>query len=580
MFASQSEYMKALRRFEEGDLDMAWHADRMDIDRLFTWEWSHATTVEKAHAFIGKLWDSMSPVERKYVFELYVGRDTSSASEEVESDMLHERMPLAGTHEPRSLHETFGRIPATMVAGGGDADDRILKLLALADAMHDFTKGEDPIDSTLVVRAIGAELPARKRRLSPGERPEAMYANEDAVIRLFDENPALDIGNDEVPHILHGRNLLHQFKVAPAMNRNVDYWKAYREQFLQQRPSPEIVHADVWGIPREFREDSDRAKTVIYMSQIVNVVRSIKDAFGDGELTFIMDKSDDPMSRMIMATANLDEAIARVFAVYLGIDRMETVDDMYAGLSESELRLEPGQAFPRPGWHYKVCDASIVDGNRHIRLPRESVEAYPNPGLSKDPTGPVSMPDDAEQISFDGIQGDYDGPRRNWPKARVTIDGVTRVHGDDMHEFSKKYMKRMAREAIAEGRPEAVSKYFGRKRACDWGQVEHCRRHSTSDNRFVFVSADKMACLYAMYRNVDFILIRVPDKPKSHNAVNKPYFAPKILQTTFTMVRALTDDEVAAKMRPPAAKTGGGFLRFFANLALAGVVAACAFWRN
>ena len=568
MFATLSAYMDALRRFEDGDIDMDDHDDRMDVDRLFTWEWSHATTVDKACEFVQKMWDVMLPVERMYVFDLYVGRDASS--------------PVKVPHEPGAMPvgRTFDR--RTVVSVGGSpasgGDFRIDRLLALADAMHDFTKGDDAIDSEHIAGAIEAELPARRRRMSPGERPEAMYANEDAVIRMFDETPALHFGDDAVPHVLHSRNLLHKFKVAPAMNRNVDYWKAYREQLLQQRPSSEIIHADVWGIPGASRGDSleDRGKTVIYMSQIVNVVRSIKDAFGDGELTFIMDKSDDPMSRMIMATANLDEAVARLFVVYLGIDGTDTVDDMYAGLDGSETRLRPGRASPRAGWHYKVCDASIVDGNRHIRLPKEGVEAYPNPGLSKDATGAVSLPGDAEEISFGGIQGDDDGAKRNAPRAKVTIGGVTRLHGDASHEFAKKYMKRMAREAIADGRLGDVPRYLGRKRACDWGQVEHCRRHSTPTNRLVFVSADKMACLYAMHRNVDFILIRVPDKPKSHDAVHKPYFAPRILQTTFTMVRALTNEEIAGKLRPSGVMTGGAVSGFVVNLALAGVVVACA----
>ena len=553
------------------------YENRMEIDRLFTWEWSRSTTVDKARAFIRKLWDTLSAVERKYLFDLYVGRDTSAASDDVEMDMLH-----AGPAQVRAFSRSFDTRAAPIVVGGGtpdlgtSVDDyRIYKLLALADAMHDFTKDEGAIESLHVVRAVGADLPQRPRLLSPGEKPEAMYANEDAVIKLFDDNPTLRFGDESVPHVLHGRKLLHQFRVAPSMNRNVDYWKAYREQFLQQRTSPEVLHADVWGIPRTGSDPLDHAKTVIYMSQIVNVVRSIKDAFGEGELTFIMDKSDDPMSRMIMATANIDEALASVFVVYLGIDDLDTVDDMYANLDGSEVRLDPGTAAPRHGWRYKICDANIVDGNRHVRLPKEGVLAYPNPELSKAATGPVFRREERNQIVFGGIQGDDDGTKRNRPMAIVTVDGVTRLHGDESHEFSKKSMRLMAREAIADGRSQDVGRYLDRKRACDWGQVEHCKRHGTPGNRHVFVSADKLACLYAMYRNVDFILIRVPDKAKSHDAVNKPYFAPKILQTTFTMVRALTDEEVVAKTEYK--QVGGGVVRIAAKLAIAGLVVACAF---
>lgn len=45
---------------------------------------------------------------------------------------------------------------------------------------------------------------------------------------------------------------------------------------------------------------------------------------------------------------------------------------------------------------------------------------------------------------------------------------------------------------------------YSLKRAGDWGQVEHCVRY-----RKIFVTRDKLAALYAMYRRVPFIYMSI-----------------------------------------------------------------------
>lgn len=62
------------------------------------------------------------------------------------------------------------------------------------------------------------------------------------------------------------------------------------------------------------------------------------------------------------------------------------------------------------------------------------------------------------------------------------------------------------------------------KRAGDWGQVEHCVRHGK-----VFVTADKMAALYAYYRRAKFVLVQTQD---NREAVG---FLPTFIRYTFTI---------------------------------------------
>jgi hypothetical protein len=604
--AERSRYMEVLKRFEDESLNLDYHRDRMTLDYLFTHEWTRISTVDDAYVFVEKLWKMMTHNERKYVYNLYHGRNTlpesiamleeragrlriimERAFLEREQDLNQYRTGLKpDIEESTALDESVEKLEfykrelesieaaiaaertrtvdhawavrpsQVMVAGAGDGVDdpydyRFYKLHALADAMHDFRKEEPKVSIDHIAKAIGAELPERPRRLSPGEEPHAMYGNEEAFIKLFDVNRTLKFGSDALSHHLHGRGLLDQFSVSLSMNRNLEYWKAYREQFIGQRPSPEIIHADVWSLP-QFSDDPEmqdpgeesqpqkNPKAVVYLSQITNVVVSIKNVFGTDELTFIMDKSDDPMSRMVMATSNIDFAIARLFIVYGGIHDVyadiDDFDEVREELDGSEIRIETEESVARAKWSYKVCDANLVDGNLHIRPP-DKYKVYPNPDLSEGETGHVFRGEDKVQISLGGIEGDPSNYGRNKPRALVKIDDrPSRYHGDASREFSIGYMKKLIEEALATDPSADISTFLSRKRACDWGQVEHCRRY-----RYIFVSTDRLACFYAMYRNVDFILIKNPKKAISHNANHNPHSVPKIFQTTFTMVRALTD---------------------------------------
>jgi hypothetical protein len=650
--AERSRYMKVLKRFEDESLNMDFHRDRMTLDYLFTYEWTRISTADGAFAFVEKLWKMMTHTERKYVYNLYHGRHTLPESiaileeraerlrnildgtflerdedldkyrtglkpdidKSMELDESVERLEYykreldsidaaivtekARTMDPASISV---RPVSVMAAGAADGVDdpfdyRFYKLHALADAMHDFRKEDPKVDIKHIANAIGAELPQRPRRLSPGEDPHAMYGNEEAFIKLFDVNRTLTFGSKSLSHHLHGRRLLDQFSVSLSMNRNLEYWKAYREQFLEQRPSPEIIHADVWSLPQfsddpEMQEimvpvdpdsvDDDQPhkivetknpKAVVYLSQITNVVTSIKNIFGKEALTFIMDKSDDPMSRMVMATSNIDFAIARLFIVYGGIDNVyadiDDFNDIREELDGSESRIETGESVAREKWSYKVCDANLVDGNLHIRPP-DKYKVYPNPDVSEDETGFVFRSDDKVQIFLGGIEGDPLDYGRFKPRALVKIDDrPSKYHGDASREFNVGYMKKLIEEAIATAPYADISTFLSRKRACDWGQVEHCRRY-----KYIFVSTDRLACFYAMYRNVDFILIKNPKKAISHNANHKPHFVPKIFQTTFTMVRALTDEEIAEKM----STTQEGGARNVLNAVLASIVLVSAF---
>lgn len=53
-----------------------------------------------------------------------------------------------------------------------------------------------------------------------------------------------------------------------------------------------------------------------------------------------------------------------------------------------------------------------------------------------------------------------------------------------------------------------IEKYMARKRACDWGQVAHCKLNTDSNKQYVLVTPDKLLSLYATFQNVSSIHIR------------------------------------------------------------------------
>lgn len=625
--ADKGEYMRTMDSFMSGRIGRGDHD--MMADYLFTREITQIKTLEDATTFVNKLWVTLSTNEKRYVLDVYHGRNAAVSNmliiqeklfamrdyiarleraREAETD--HHRSRLAPdvrpapepAHVPRSRRFTpLGDLyddrlsclvealesaeaevasvgPAEVFGGGSDIgrespvvgiDIRLHKILALCDSLHDFGRKH----KAEFQAAVGVE-----------ELPEGLnldvLANEKNAIEFFEGNAGLDFGGGDVSrHALHGRKLLHRHGVADSMKTNHnEYWLAYRQQFKQQDATPSLRSVDLWCLP-QFDEEKEKMmpfhekppkghKSVVYMSQIAGIVASIKERFGDGDLTFIMDKSDDQLARLLLATSKLDAAIGRVHII---------TDD------EGARMPAEGEAEPRGKWTFAVCDASMLDGNTHVRtgeLP------YPNPTVLKDATGRVYPDGFPAYVHFDGVEGDGDDL-----SVRVTAGGVAHVYdglvkrrrepesasfdaGDDP-EFddlgrapflSSKMMHHVEvgiEHGIDIGGPLAM------KRACDWGQVEHCVRHGTQGNRYVFVSKDRIACMYAMYRNVDFVYMTHPTKLQ-----NSAWDTPIILQVTFNMCRRLDRDELREALLGEEPKGGGG--SFACHVALSALVVAAA----
>ena len=628
--ANEVDYLRTMDFFLRGDITQ--DDDGEAADYLFTREISQIRTAADATAFVNKLWVTLSTNEQRHVLDVYHGRCTAVSSMRIIQDKVNAvRDYLAGLERAREAEADAHRgmlaadperaphpadarsarsarftpladlyddyldglsclvealesesADAGVVYGGGpDAsvrpgiDMRVYKILALCDSFHDFGRTH----ATEFRAAVGVD-----------ELPEGLtvdvLANEKSVVDYFDGRADLDFGGGAVRHVLHGRKLLHRHSVADSMNTNHgEYWLAYRQQHRRRDVTPSLRSVDLWCLP-QFDEAKEKMmpfhkvppkghKSVVYLSQIAGVVASIKERFGDGNLTFVMDKSDDQLSRLMMATSKLDAAIGRMHIVKQG--------DL--GFATDETRLATGdEPAPREKWTYAVCDASMLDGNTHVRsgdLP------HPNPTVLRDATGGVYPEGFPASVHFDGVGGEGDGL-----SVRVTADGASKVYGELVKRrveaefsssdprddpdlvnpkwapFSTSRMRDRVEDRLESG-AGGIGTPLALKRACDWGQVEHCVRHGTPDNRYVFVSKDRIACLYAMYRNADFVYMAQPKKVQ-----NSSWDTPVILQVTLNMCRSLTRDETLAAAGDGRQRGGGiGAL----HVALSAVVVAAAF---
>jgi hypothetical protein len=608
-------YAKVLEEHMKGDTD----DDTKDY--LFTWEWTRIQTVEEATTFVEKIWKRTTVAERKYIYAVYRGRSTAAAAVDVirerileaqadvdelertreeelkryreslsddvvESTTLQYTISQAGALLGMLLEQlqvemnkvelvSTGRpqpinVPSIMV-GGNDA--KLRKLIAFMDAVHDFTEGFKKVDKSCIATALGmgpADLPT-------DSQGRTFIHKVRKFIKWLDCTRTLYFGGEAVQHTLHGRHLLHHFDIHKSMKPKVwDYWSAYREQ-CEDKVTDDAIHADVWCLPQNVekqgkkneKDEPTNNKAVVYLSQIANVVASMKKQFGR-ERTFIVDKSEHQLSRMMIATSKLDAAIDRLFIVRKG----QVLDDE-GDLLVDESSLEIGDdILPDNEWQFKVCDANLIDGNLHLRDPYNFDETIPNPIVATEATGTVAGVNNEPDISLkirdatDYWDVDVDIGGRITTVSRKKLAVKEDFEAEAVQLFTANYMKADI-QTMRRMDPDAdISVPLAMKRVCDWGQVQHCKVHDC-----VFVSADQLPCLYALHENVDVIYMSETDYteqlwPENYKVVH---------QKTFALIRKLTDTETQDKLRP--AQEGGSNTRLSLVCAgLAAVTLACAFF--
>ena len=226
---------------------------------------------------------------------------------------------------------------------------------------------------------------------------------------------------------------------------------------------------------------NNKITKIIYLTQIVRVISKIRYTFGD---TFVyeVDSSNDHVTMLMCGIQNLSKACSKEF--------------------DTEIR-----STPYTSWSTCMTDANLYDSSEHSMISDLKVDEHS--------TGNIFRKECTYQITLQGIIKEKDV---DYLDIRI-IDKVKNIIWDKpllARETSKYFSKNTLHDyiTISSSKTEiktlqdyilacSIQLKYGLQRAGDWGQVEHCKRHNK-----VFVTSNKLAAVYAAYRDIRFIFIR------------------------------------------------------------------------
>lgn len=416
----------------------------------------------------------------------------------------------------------------------------IYRLLQLADALHDFNstemqknfkKGDRPlIPRSAILNTLSTVLPEGLNSIDD-------IADKATFIKFMHKHKTLTFDSNVVENPLFEIDYFNFYKLDSLLLRvsgdrqEVKAYEKQRAQFAREKNGiknveiwcPEAINEPIKDSYKRYKLHTSTNKSVVFLGQILELQAEIEKSYGSS-VTFIVDNTDYQMFNMLFATPVLTTGISAVMNVYRGNGFLFSKQRLIHLAGNMNMK-------PRDSWKFKVCDANIIDG---LRID----EIMPTlPQLSHDPTGNVSTIHDNDDFVLWNVK-DHD--------SRYSTNCSSEKHMQpiehDDYSFAKHSIATTIRKSIRlqsdGGYDKSVNfkKYLDNKRCCDWGQVEHCRLYDTPDMKFVFVTYDRLATQYALYRNVNVIhLLRynhLPDNTDKHNT------SPALLQCVFRICKS------------------------------------------
>jgi hypothetical protein len=339
-------------------------------------------------------------------------------------------------------------------------DVRVYELLQYIDSIHD-AKAVRGITADRIYDVLG------KPQLPVGFNSKAREAE---VIDFLRFREKLTFGSDVVPNPLYRADIQ-----LPQIVPLSDVAKQSRDRKISK-------HDRTWPLTIAMDKKQTTGKTLLQFRQILETISFMRTWFGN-DRTFQPDLFH-PITCFLLAMHLIDDAFHNKFVVQ---------HDFAAGKYHDEineiLRLHVRQP---PGWCVRVSDANAYDASiadKRLRYDRENV------------TGDVFRSDvQSGQVSLRGLGS-------SGKNVTVVLDGTESItfHASDAHLYTSTtsvFGPLIPGTGMRSSRSDRL--LLAMKRAGDWGQVEHCKRFHK-----VFVTHDALAALYAFYRGVEFMLVRV-----------------------------------------------------------------------
>jgi hypothetical protein len=376
-----------------------------------------------------------------------------------------------------------------------DMDIRPYKVLQLADAIHVFADGSvegDGAVQKIMQTDLGCILPDAH---VPGEnRPRRL-----TLLDLADKSKFIEI---------MGANTHLTFDCVKVENplRDLDFEKHMYEHVYDESLATKFALYDKKTAPKQHVEIfcyGAHTATIQDLVELVELRDTIESTFGTG-LSFVVDQNALPDH------PGEPRPIPFIVAWMSGFKNVIAELERHCGESQ----------FTYVG-DLKYCDASVHDGARFFH------SATPSPHA----TGDVYHRDANIQVHLGGLHGDgYKiNISRTYSGCPINIEDFKDDSGELHYVVRHKNRVRSARDAAGRDiifdtdkksmitlQAKLVRKSFNcsialaLKNAGDWGMIEHCKAIGA-----VFVTCDKLAALYATYRNVPLLYLNHHDRLKS-----------------------------------------------------------------
>jgi hypothetical protein len=412
---------------------------------------------------------------------------------------------IASAHERVMIYRALFGFSTKTIASRRRSDETLQQhdtssaclhdFLMLAASLHDFKRQRDVVEDAL----------------SFVKTPSGLHhARDTRAVIAFLTNPhrkSLRFGDIEEENVLCGCKVLDMYDISK-LSSDVGVDAAFESQrasaISKLNAGARVVPCDVWTEYVPAIAHPITRLQVIKLEQIARLCGVMHSMFGgQRRCMFVADSSDDQLVRIVLATHLVRQAL---------YDEFMFDDDIFDNVT---LVTKMRAIVAREGfaeWRSCICDASVMDGaSRSSELEVDSR-----------PTGPIYPPHMPFQVTFNGIES------ASSTSVLLRDGDTTRTYEThaEYHWFWTSVISAQIRYIVCgDLLNTSVANQLALRRACDWGQVEHCRKYG-----MVFVSSDKLSVLYALFRGVKSVLMRRIEHVASGGM-------PELLQYTFAVCR-------------------------------------------
>lgn len=310
---------------------------------------------------------------------------------------------------------------------------------------------------------------------------------------------ALNAFNEEIVP-----NPLYKMSLTSQLDASIDSFETLDAMFeaAQRSVQGKLANMDARTCPIDLYVDYSRinpkSTRSLKIHQLVQLCTGIRKWYGN-ELVFQLESANDGLVQLITGVKNIHASLLENL-VFNPISTVAEINEkirkaMMDSVTESNAELH---------WTTFTTDANVFDAADNKNRPDDDMR----------PTGPVFAEFVPYQIDLQGLVA-IKGETQTGVKVTITdsdgtVHNLTIPAKNTTKYFSKKYIaNRLNTQVTKINHLGDLLTTFSEplqlaiKRAGDWGQVENALKYNK-----IFVTSDRIAALYAAFRQCRFIFLR------------------------------------------------------------------------